>query len=229
MTKQLTLMERAEQRRTETTSELPEGWRWMRLGEVVNHFRSGFACSKQHELPKGDDGITHLRPNNIGFDAKLDLSKRVYIPKEMVDLSKYALKKGDVLFNNTNSKELVGRAVLVEENLNFGFSNHITRLRVKEELITPEWLATSINYLWLEGYYLRTCRKWIGQAGVNTTMLKSTQIPIPPLEEQKRIVAHLAELQEKAIALQKFQGETEKEIERLREAILHKAFRGELY
>jgi len=63
---------------------------------------------------------------------------------------------------------------------------------------------------------------------ISRKKLASIQIPLPPLSEQKRIVAYLDNIQQKAQALQKFQEETEKEVERLREAILHKAFRGEL-
>jgi len=201
-----------------------KGWRWVRLGEVATNIQSGFACSKKYEI---DDGIPHLRPNNIGFDGELDLSKLVHIPEEMVDLTKYSLKKEDVLFNNTNSKELVGRACLVKENLSYGFSNHITRLRADKNLITSEWMVLAINYLWLQGYFLKICQKWIGQAGVNTKMLKSTYIPLPPLPEQRRIVAHLYSIQKKVAVLQKLQEETEKEAEKLRESILYKAFRGE--
>jgi len=54
------------------------------------------------------------------------------------------------------------------------------------------------------------------------------QIPLPSLPEQKRIVAYLDSIQQKAQALQKLQTETEKEIEKVRETILHKAFKGEL-
>ena len=59
-------------------------------------------------------------------------------------------------------------------------------------------------------------------------MLKSIQIPLPPLPEQKRIIAYLDTIQQKAQTLQKLQEETEKEVEKVRKAILHKAFRGEL-
>ena len=202
-----------------------KGWKWVRLGEVVSHIQSGFACSKKYETK---NGIPHLRPNNIGFNGELDLSKLVHIPAEIVDLTKYSLKKGDVLFNNTNSKELVGRAALITQDLDYGFSNHITRLRVNKELITPLWMVLTVNYLWLQGYFLKICQKWIGHAGVNTKMLKSIQIPLPPLPEQKRIVAYLDNIQQKAQALQRLQEETEKEVEKVREAILHKAFQGEL-
>ena len=63
---------------------------------------------------------------------------------------------------------------------------------------------------------------------MNARKLASLQIPLPPLPKQKRIVASLDNIQQKAQTLQKLQEETEKEVEKVREAILHKAFRGEL-
>lgn len=185
------------------------------------------ACSKKYEVKDGN-GIPHLRPNNIGYYGLLNFSKLVHMPKEMVDLEKYSLKSGDVLFNNTNSKELVGRASLVKEDLNYAFSNHITRLRVNPSLLMPEWLVASLNYLWLEGHFLRICRKWIGQAGVNTKMLKSVKIFLPPLDEQKQIVSYLEILHEKTQKLRQAQKETGKMPENITMAVLDKAFKGEL-
>lgn len=201
---------------------LPKGWKWVKIEEVVTEFQSGFACSKKYITKSG---IPHLRPNNIGLYGELDLSHLVFIPPERVNLDKYSLKKGDVLFNNTNSKELVGRACLVKENLDYAFSNHITRLRVNKRLIaTPEWLVLSINYLWLKRYFLSICRKWIGQAGVNTKMLKSIKIPLPPLEEQKRIVARIEELVSRAEEAKRLRRMAREEAEKIMQVALHKAF-----
>ena len=193
----------------------------MRWGEVVTHIQSGFACSKKYETK---NGIPHLRPNNIGFNGELDLSKLVHIPAEIVDLTKYSLKKGDVLFNNTNSKELVGRAALITQDLDYGFSNHITRLRVNKELITPLWMVLTVNYLWLQGYFLKICQKWIGQAGVNTKMLKSIQIPLPPLPEQKRIVARIEALFSKIDEIKRLRKEANDLAKPLLQSALHEVF-----
>jgi type I restriction enzyme S subunit len=200
---------------------LPNGWKWVKIRDVVMEFQSGFPCSKTHVVK---EGIPHLRPNNIGFYGVLDLSEVVFIPPEMADLNTYSLKKGDVLFNNTNSKELVGRASLVKEDLNYTFSNHITRLRVNNKLVTPEWLSWSINYLWLKGYFLKICRKWVGQAGVNTTMLKLTKIPLPPLEEQKRIVSRLELLISRAEGAKRLRKLAREEAEKIMHAALNKVF-----
>lgn len=204
-----------------------KGWKLAKIEDVITDVKSGFACSKKHEV-KNRNGIPHLRPNNIGYYGLLDSSKLVHLPKEMVDLEKYSLKRGDVLFNNTNSKELVGRATLVREDLDYGFSNHITRLRVNPRLLMPEWLASSLNYLWLQGHFLRICRKWIGQAGVNTTMLKSVRVFLPSLDEQKQIALYLERLQEKTQELRQAQEETEKKLEDITMAVLDRAFKGEL-
>ena len=193
----------------------------MRWGEVVTHIQSGFACSKKYETK---NGIPHLRPNNIGFNGELDLSKLVHIPAEIVDLTKYSLKKGDVLFNNTNSKELVGRAALITQDLDYGFSNHITRLRVNKELITPLWMVLTVNYLWLQGYFLKICQKWIGQAGVNTKMLKSIQIPLPPLPEQKHIVARIEALFSKIDEIKRLRKEANDLAKTLMQSALHEVF-----
>ena len=202
-----------------------ENWKQVKIKDVVREFQSGFPCSKKHII---ENGITHLRPNNIGFFGELNLSQLVLIPPEMVNLKRYSLKKGDILFNNTNSKELVGRACIVREDLNFGFSNHITRLRVNRQLVIPEWLVWNINYLWLKGHFLNICRKWIGQAGVNTKMLKSTKIFLPPIDEQKKMVQYLDKIKATIRSLKVVQQKTEEEFKELVPAILDKAFRGEL-
>lgn len=114
--------------------------------------QSGFACSRKH-LTKV--GISHLRPYNIGIDGKVDLSEIAYLPEAMVDTELYSLKKGDIIFNNTNSKELVGKSAIVEEDLKCGFSNHLTRLRVNTDIINPEWFILTLRLHWLSGLFLQ--------------------------------------------------------------------------
>lgn len=204
------------------SNENPESmqkWKQMEIGELVKEFQSGFACSKSHIVEKG---TPHLRPNNIGYFGKLNFSHLVFLPPKMVNLQRYSLKTGDVLFNNTNSKELVGRASLVKEDYEGGFSNHITRLRVDTESVTPEWLVDSLNFLWSEGYFLKQCRKWIGQAGINTQMLKIVKIPVPPLDVQKRIVARVEQLTSRIDQAKKLKEEAMKDTEAIMQAALQR-------
>jgi len=202
-----------------------KGWEWTTIGKVSKEMKPGFARNKKHI---SEDGVPHLRPNNIDV-GYLNLKKVVKVKlDEKINIQEYYLKKGDVLFNNTNSFELVGRAALVTEDLKWGYSNHITRIRVKREVILSEWLTLAINYLWMQGYFQEVCTRWVGQAGVNMNTLAKTRIPLPPLEEQKRIVAYLDSIHERAQRLVKLYEEREKELEKLFPAILDRAFRGEL-
>src|SRR4051794_8023122 len=94
-------------------------------GETVAA-KSGFAFAKTRLAASG---TPQLRPFNIGLDGELDETTLYFLPADHgVDLSVYGLEPGDVLFNNTSSLELVGKAAIVRQLLPWGFSNHVTRL-----------------------------------------------------------------------------------------------------
>lgn len=209
--------------------EIPETWQWVKLGEVIINSNSGFACGKKNELSKDDENAyPHLRPNNIGYQGALNFDKIVYIPEDKVDASRKTLQEGDVLFNNTNSKELVGRSVLISDDCDYAYSNHITKIQSNPNLIISNWLCYSINKLWIDGFWERICKKWVGQAGVNQNDLtEKTIIPLPPLEEQEEIVRILDTLlsfEDEA----KVMADLEDELDLLEKSILSRAFRGEL-
>lgn len=205
--------------------ELPKGWESRYIRDLTRDVLSGFACSRKKAAT---NGAVHLRTHNIGLDGQLDLSTIVRIPKELVDTSIFCLKAGDVLFNNTNSVELVGKTALVREDLPFAFSNHITRLRPETEIITSEWLALALRRMWQEGYFKKACRRWIGQAGFNPGMLATVELPVPPLDQQRRIVARTQELFGRIDRARTLHREVLAEFRALTQAILAKAFRGEL-
>jgi len=202
-----------------------EGWENLRVSEIAVEIKSGFACAKKHAV---DSGIPHLRTNNIGVNGELDMAQLTCFPPHLVDLETYDLQAGDVLFNNTNSTELVGKTAIVREDHPYAFSNHITRLRVNRQLVQPEWLAICLRVLWHSGFFARNCRRWIGQSGFSATMLRDVEIPLPPLEEQQRILAHLEGCQARIRQLSRLQEETQAHLDALIPAVLGKAFRGGL-
>jgi type I restriction enzyme S subunit len=172
-------------------SDLPNGWRWVWLGDLLVDVQSGFACGRKRSTP----GLRHLRMDNIGPNGRVDLSKVTYVDYDSQKASKYWLRKGDVLFNNTNSAELVGKSALFDiEDGDYFYSNHLTRLRVRPSVLTPGWLLLSLRQLWQGRYFERICNRWIGQAAVNAQKLRETEIPLPSLEEQRHIVGRMEEL-----------------------------------
>ena len=118
-------------------------WREVRLREVTKDVKSGFALSKQKRRKINvNNGIPQLRPYNIANWNKINFDELTFIPKDMQGVEEYFIENGDVLFNNTNSIELVGRAAVYKAlDGNYTYSNHITRVRVKKQIITPDFLS----------------------------------------------------------------------------------------
>ena len=161
-----------------------------KLWEIVLEMSSGFACNKNYERLWW---YVHLRTHNISIDWTLNFDLIVEIDPKKVDIKKNYIQKWDILFNNTNSKELVWKTALVDKNYPYAYSNHITKFQLKEGC-SPKYIVFFLNYLWGRGYFQEKCNKWIWQAWFNNSMLKEIQIPLPSLEEQKKIVAYLDEL-----------------------------------
>jgi len=155
----------------------------------VEGVKGGFSYSKTKLT---EYGIPQLRPYNITRNGGLDLSTLVYVPEDKEGISDFFLERGDVLFNNTNSVELVGKNTIVTKPLEMGYSNHIYRLRVKTSIIEPLWLMLCLRRHWIAGTFSRICKRWIGQAGVNTGMLKNIKIPLPSKPIQRDIIKNIA-------------------------------------
>src|SRR5690349_14869732 len=106
---------------------LPSGWAVVSIGQIASLVASGFPSGQHNQEARG---IPHIRPMNIDRDGRLDLNLLKYvegdIPRE--------LKKGDVLFNNTNSPELVGKTTVVQIDARLAYSNHMTRVRLEDGL-----------------------------------------------------------------------------------------------
>ena len=172
-----------------STIKIDPTWPRVKLGEVTLEIKSGFACGTSDD---NSAGVPHFRPMNISTDGLLVWVGTKYISEDFfADKSDYLLRAGDVLFNNTNSKELVGKTCLVDREIRAGYSNHLTRIRLDLSRMMPQLLALLLHEKWRKGEFLNLCNKWIGQAGVNNTLLAVVEIPLPPLAIQREIVAGL--------------------------------------
>lgn len=172
------------------TKELPEGWTEKAISEVIEFARPGFACNKNNQT---EGGHVHLRTHNISTEGRLNFDLVIRIEPSMIDPNRASLRKGDVIFNNTNSQELVGKTCLVDRDYDYGFSNHLTQIRLLDGFL-PDYFVRHINLLWRRGDFAKLCNRWIGQAGINTKALKEIRLRFPPLEEQRRIVLKVDQL-----------------------------------
>lgn len=166
----------------------PLNWSLVALEEISADVSPGFASGKHNS---DGTGIPHLRPMNVDRDGQIDLN----VVKSVAESNGIELLPGDVLFNNTNSAELVGKtAVVSARETGFAFSNHMTRIR-PECGVNPSFVARQLHFLWMAGYMKNQCTNHVNQASISSkTLAKTIPFLLPPAAEQTRIVAKLEEL-----------------------------------
>jgi len=180
-------------------------WSDVIINDVVLDMQTGFASGQRDE-----SGILQLRMNNITTDGRVLLDSYLKVPIPQ-DINKYLLKSGDILFNNTNSVDLIGKTALFKnECKNCTFSNHITRIRVDENKIVTEWLLYHLVKLRQSGYFSQICARHVGQAGIRNDQVLKIQIPLPPLPEQRRIATILTTVDDAIQRSRQVAAETER-------------------
>lgn len=161
----------------------------MPLGDVIREAQVGFASGD-----RDPQGVIQLRMNNVDRRGGFDWSSITRVPADSAVVRAYALAPGDVLFNNTNSVELVGKSALFEGSTEpVVFSNHFTRLRPAPGLLAPEFLALWLRAEWGQHVFADICNRWVGQAAVQRDKLLALRIPLAPVADQRRIAALLAQ------------------------------------
>ena len=126
--------------------------------------------------------------NNITYSGELDLcdTKRIDIPDS--ELDKCTVRRGDVLFNRTNSKELVGKTCVYNRDELMVLAGFVIRVRVNER-IRSDVLSAFLNMDFSKRMLIGMCKTAIGQANINAKELQNIDLYIPPIELQDQFVA----------------------------------------
>lgn len=158
------------------------------IGDVISYIKTGFPAGSNSQL-RNKQGIIQIRPTNINKDNLLVFEKNIYIKPDIAEKRKEdVIKKREILFNNTNSQELVGKTAYFDLEGNYFCSNHITRIKVKEDIILPKYLWILLNLYQRNKVFFNLCTNWNNQSGVNIELLKRIKIPIPSIKEQEKII-----------------------------------------
>ena len=203
---------------------VPGNWKWIRFGEVVDRLEYG-TSEKAFANAKG---VPTLRMGNIQ-DGKLDLNNLKYVPHACPDLPKLFLEDGDIIFNRTNSAELVGKAAVFRgKPKSFTLASYLIRASLDEAIASPDFFVLAIN----SSYYRRTqiepeLTQQCGQANFSGSKLANSVVPLPPIAEQQRIVAKVDELMRWCDALEAGLTAAETTATHLLDATLDRALKGE--
>ena len=153
----------------------PFRWSIGKIQDVVSDVRYG---SSRPAVEGGK--YPYLRMNNITYSGELDLrdTKRIDIPDS--ELDKCTVRRGDVLFNRTNSKELVGKTCVYNRDELMVLAGFVIRVRINER-IRPEVLSAFLNMDFSKRMLIGMCKTAIGQANINAKELQNIDLYIPPI------------------------------------------------
>ncbi|NNN27470.1 MULTISPECIES: restriction endonuclease subunit S [Pseudomonas] len=161
-------------------------WPVVDLGSVVQGTQYGLSINA------GSDGqYPMLRMMNIedGLCVENDIK---YVDLSEKDFEAYRLVDGDVLFNRTNSYELVGRTGVYELEGDHVFASYLVRIKTIPEKLEPKFLTLYLNSDFGRRQVLAYATKAVSQANVNASNLLRVRLPLPPLEVQKQLLEEIA-------------------------------------
>lgn len=159
-------------------SQNPNHWPVVTIGEIAESTQYGTSSKAG---PDGEYPV--LRMNNLTYDGYIDLADMKYIDIASKDVDKYTVVKGDILFNRTNSADLVGKTAVYQGEDRMAFAGYLIRLRTNKQAV-PEYVSAFLNSTYGKSILRKMCRSIIGMANINAKELRSIFIPVPPIRLQ---------------------------------------------
>jgi len=202
------------------SSELPESWRFVALNKLCESFDYGTSAKSQVS-----GRVPVLRMGNIQ-NGRIDWSDLVFTSDED-EIQHYLLQSNTVLFNRTNSPELVGKTAIYRGERPAIFAGYLIRAVTFPEL-DPQYLNLCLNTTYAREFCSRAKTDGVSQSNINAQKLGTFEVPYCPLKEQQEIVRRVEDLFKLAEMIEKRVEGATKRVEKLTQAILAKAFRGEL-
>ncbi len=178
-------------------SEVLKGkYKIVKLRDFIDSYQYGL--SEKASIDK--IGPPMLRMNNI-LNSELNITKLKYISIGNDVLDKYLLNKGDLLFNRTNSKELVGKTAIFNEDEEYTFASYLIRVVVNPEEANVNYINYLFNSTLLKYQKNMVSRQITGQANINAQEMQEFLFPLPPLEIQNEIANTLDKMRNEITTL----------------------------
>lgn len=168
----------------------PKGWPVVTVGSVLDATDYGSSSKATSD----GAGLPMIRMGNVTYEGNLDLADLKYVDLLAAEAERYSLHKGDILFNRTNSKELVGKTGLWDGSCEAIVASYFIRLRVQRDVVSPHYLWAFMNTAHMKRVIFDTARGAIGQSNINSKELKAFSLPIPPLPMQQQFALRCADV-----------------------------------
>jgi len=167
----------------------------VKFGDIIDFLQYGISEKMEPHI----GGMPALRMVNIQ-EGYLDLNNLKYL-REVPKGFKHQLKYGDLLFNRTNSKKLVGKTAVFQESGAFTFASYLIRIRVNQKKADVNYINSLFNSSLMRPQIDWVSRQNLGQANINSSELKNFLLPLPPLEKQARIVSSIRKIKKRMMEL----------------------------
>lgn len=168
----------------------PKKWDIKEIRDLILEAKYGTSEKSSEEIKK----YAVLRMNNLTYSGCLDLTSLKYMDLEEKDKEKYLVKKGDLLFNRTNSKELVGKTAVYNREEPMAFAGYLIRVRC-EDLATNVYISAFLNSKVGKKLLTNMCKSIVGMANINAQELQNIKIAHPPLELQQEFAKTIEKIE----------------------------------
>jgi type I restriction enzyme S subunit len=196
----------------------PKGWPVKGLADLLQSASYG---TNQKAAASGT--LPVLRMNNITRSGEMDVTDLKYMELDSRHFDRYVVKCGDVLFNRTNSPELVGKTAVYRYNRPMAYAGYLIRLR-PNEFSDSEFLSAFLNSAYAKRVLRSMCKSIIGMANINATELVKMCVIAPPVERQRRFARRVLEGER----LKSTHRASLASLDALFASLQHRAFHGEL-
>ena len=197
----------------------PKGWPVGTIRDLLSEAKYGTAQKANTD----GKGLPILRMGNLTYSGQLDLSDLKHVELTAKDFPKYTTQRGDLLFNRTNSKELVGKTAVVDLDDPLAIAGYLIRARTNKRG-NPHYISAYLNSKHGKAVLRNMCKNIVGMANINAQELQDIVIALPPVELQNEFADRLAVIAKRREAFNS--GIEQSDL--LFTSLQHRAFRGEL-
>lgn len=210
---------RGEKQKETEIGLVPESWDISTIGSVALNTQYGMSVRGQ---PSGAYPILRM---NCQEDGKVHYRNLQFVDLDIKTFESFKLNTGDLLFNRTNSIELVGRMAIVESDRPAVFASYLVRLTIDGNLCLPAYLNYFMNWPVTQSEIKKLASRAVGQANINASKLRTVQFPLPPTLDEQREIFEILDAIDQKIDLHKRKRTV---LEELFKSLLHKLMTGEI-